>query len=143
MLMSSHSKGRNRRRAWSFTDCRVVPLNVAATRCRGKRQRLSAFQEVNEARQKPFRAFRLAFPDRKDFPTQAAQPSSVLCIPPSICFQFVHPEVRSRGRRGTAARAIVSMPEAAVDKNNFAEAGKNQVRAPGKVGNVKSVPKPE
>jgi hypothetical protein len=70
----------------------------------------------------------LAFPNRQNRPAFSFQICVMLGVPFPITGDFPFPILPVRFRNPCAAPAIVSMPKATMDKNNFSMGGKNQIR---------------
>lgn len=82
-----------------------------------------------------------AFPYDIDVPTLGFKVADILCIPGSICFDLFPPIVDPACGQTTLA-AVVAMPEAAVDEDDFAPRGEYEIWAPRQVAPVESVPVP-
>jgi hypothetical protein len=80
--------------------------------------------------------FRLALPDYKNFPTIAFQLRLNSRISSFIPFEFELPEVLLRFRNDLTVFAPMPMPEASMNKYNFAQARKYQIRVSSKVTNM-------
>jgi hypothetical protein len=88
------------------------------------------FEETYDASGKFLNLLRvcLALPDHQDSPSHSAQHPVMLYIPFLIAFQLGTPEIQTRFWHSVAHPAMVSMPEASVDKYDFLAARKEQVR---------------
>ena len=75
----------------------------------------------------------LAFPNRQNRPAVPFQVCVMLTVPFPVAGDFPFPILPVRFRNSGAAPAIVSMPKATMDKNNFSPGGKNQIRLSGQI----------
>lgn len=75
----------------------------------------------------------LAFPNREHLETGFLQCLKYSFISLSVPISLVAPELRIRLRDDCAVRAVVHVPEAAMNQNNFLMSAQDQVRLPWQV----------
>lgn len=80
-----------------------------------------------------------AFPNDEGAPAFAAQKFANFGVAGLIAGKLCEPELLVGGGRRPAARAGMAVPEAAVNKNDFAPTGKHQVGAAGNVAAVEPI----
>lgn len=104
------------------------------------RDRSNVFQKPFEFLQKFFlgHVFDLAFPKDQEFPAGFRQLSVIFTIAPDVLFDLFTPEVCIR-LRPHEFRAVVSVPEAAVDENDFFQTAENDIGLSRKISGIQAV----
>lgn len=80
----------------------------------------------------------LALPDHQHGPTRATKQTEHLSISLLVAIELCHPIVPP-GRRDTAPRAAVQVPEAAADVDDLAVPRQDQIGGAGQIARVKTV----
>lgn len=94
-----------------------LSLRCESSREKGDQQFLEAFA-----------VFRLTLPYRQDSPAGSSQRSFVAKVALAVAVDLCTPECRVRPRQGRTLASLMSMPEAAVHKDDAAKARKYDVR---------------
>lgn len=97
----------------------------------------------------PFQAFKqpanvcveLAFPDHHDVPTGGLKRCVIAPVAFRVAVELSGPERDIRGRPLPALRAIMPVPETAMDKDRVPIAREDNIRPAGKIGPMKAKPK--
>jgi hypothetical protein len=82
--------------------------------------------------------FGLAFPDGEDAPAEAAKGAAGAAVAVGVALDFGEP-VGAAGGGDAACAAVVHVPEAAADEDDFFEAWEDEVRRAGEGGDVAAV----
>lgn len=79
-----------------------------------------------------------ALPDGEDGPAEAGEFGLFVVVASDVAVDFGGPEVAVGGRQGGAGAAFVAVPEAAVDEDDGAVFGQDDVRVAGQVASMES-----
>ena len=101
--------------------------------------RLGSIEKRPEAIAQHLPVLHLAFPDNEDAPALALQGITSQPIALDVASDLLHPETCVGLRSHLSSRAIMAMPEAAMDKDDPAARRKNEIRFSRKIAAMKAV----
>ena len=80
----------------------------------------------------------MAFPDGEDAPAEAGEGAAVTLVAGGVALDFGEPVVAARGG-DAAGPAMVHVPEAAVDEDDFLESRKDEVWRAAECGDEETI----
>ena len=100
------------------------------------------FQKATEPILELRRVSQFALPDHQSLPAKGFQIFQRYFIPPFVARNFIDPVSAVIGWDASSAGALVSVPEASVDEDNFAKPGERKVGFAGEIFAVQPESKP-